>query len=61
MSRGRLDARLERLESGSAAARALGREIVALVEQYAAEFGDITELLPLFGLAPAPATEGGDL
>lgn len=52
MSRGRLDARLERLEQGSAAARALGREIVALLDEYVERFGEaaIVDVLPLFGL-----------
>lgn len=58
MSRGRHDARLERLELGTPAAQAVGREIVALIDQFVADFGEAeatAALLPLFGLA-----EGGD-
>lgn len=50
MSRARLAGRLARLEQRSAEAQALGAEVLALVDEFLAEGGDIAELLPLFGL-----------
>lgn len=55
--RGRLHARLDRLERGTPAAQALGREVMALVDHYVAEGGDVAELLPLFGLAEVEGEE----
>lgn len=51
MSRGRLSARLDRLERGTPAAAALGAEVMRLVDQYLDEGGDLADLLPIFGLA----------
>lgn len=53
MSRGRLSARLERLERGTPAAQVLGAEVMRLVDEYVAEGGDLAELLPVFGLGEA--------
>ncbi|MFC4500668.1 MULTISPECIES: hypothetical protein [Streptomyces] len=51
MSRGRLQARLTRLEQGTPEARRLGAEVLALVDEYLADGGDPAELLEMFGLA----------
>lgn len=56
MSR-RLHARLDRLEHGTPAARALGAEVMRLVDQYLDEGGDIADIAPLFGLDGNPEQE----
>lgn len=48
--RGRLHSRLDRLERGTPTAQALGSEVLALLDEYLADGGDVAELLPLFGL-----------
>jgi len=50
VSRARLAGRMARLEQRSAEAQALGAEVLALVDEYLAEGGDVAELMELFGL-----------
>ncbi|SBT91385.1 hypothetical protein GA0115233_103017 [Streptomyces sp. DI166] len=52
MSARGLRQRLDRLERGTPSAQALGVEVLALVDAYIEDGGDLAELLPLFGLAP---------
>lgn len=50
MSRARLARRMDRLEQRSTEAQALGKEVLALVDEYLAAGGDLAELTELFGL-----------
>jgi hypothetical protein len=55
MSTRALAARLDRLTGGTAEARRLGREIIALAEELVERFGEdaLAEVLPLVGMTPA--------
>jgi hypothetical protein len=53
-----LRARLDRLENGTPAARALGAEVMRLVDQFLDEGGDIADIAPIFGLGEAAGEEG---
>ncbi|MBO7938941.1 hypothetical protein JTP77_023895 [Streptomyces sp. S9] len=56
MTRARLAGRMARLEQRSAEAQALGAEVLALVDRFLDEGGDLAELAGLFGLSDG--TEG---
>ncbi|WP_327401985.1 hypothetical protein OG194_18795 [Streptomyces sp. NBC_01288] len=49
--------RLTRLEEGPPEARELGRQVLAALDQYVANGGDVAELLPIFGLTPEAEKE----
>jgi len=57
MSRRRLAARVTRLEEGTPAARELGRQVLAALDQFVADGGDVAELADVFGLTPETEKE----